>query len=976
MPRTNIFLLGSPRVERDGVPVEADTRKAIALLAYLAVAGTPVRRDILADLLWPEYGQKKARAALRRTLSALADARSEGWLVVDRENVSLSEGEVFVDVNRFRSLLDERRHHGHSDGEVCRECVGVLSEAAEVYRGEFMAGFGLRDSAVFDDWQFFQGEELRRELSSALEKLARAEAARGGFERAISHARRRLDLDRLDEGSHQKLMELYAGAGQRTAALRQYEECSKTLGSLGVSPPEETTRLYEAIKSNAANDLPPPPELSEYRPDATPDGDEPRTRGGSSVDADGTGPMVGRDGEWEALLEAYAGAGSGGRVASLEGEAGIGKTRLAEEFLRHAAGEGASTVIVRCHPGEAGLAYGPFAEALSAIAAVKGKGDRLENISAHHLGEAARLAPGLADIRGGEAHSPASDSPGAQSRFFEGVARTLIAILDGSPPGILFVDDAHWADEASLDLLSYLMRRIGGQRICVILAWRGDIVPENHALRRILFSARRRRAAASIPLPRLDRGAVASLVESAAVEGSSGLGGRLHEETEGLPLLVAEYLAAITAGEIEAHDEVWQLPGGARDLLHERLSVVGEAGRRMLGAAAAIGRSFDLDTLRESSGREEEEVVSTLEDLASRGLISEVDDGGGSASYDFAHEKLRSLVYEETSLARRRLLHRRVAESLVRRSKGGTSAARIARHYEMAGMGSEAAEYFEVAGEAHRSLYANAEALSNFRSALALGHPDEAGIHESIGGVLTLTGEYEDAIRSFASSVELRAGRGEGLARVERKLGGLRHRRGEWDLAEENYGTALDVLEEIGSGGGVGERARLFSEMSLLARSRGDLRSAAEHSEAALGLAESADDLFSLARTRNVAAIVSRSGGDLRSAASHLEHSLELSSKLEDPGIRIAALNNLALVLGESGDEEKALGITREALELCVSSGDRHHEAALRNNLADLLHEAGREEEAMENLKKAVGIFAEIGGEGEWRPEIWKLVEW
>ncbi|MGH3088622.1 MAG: AfsR/SARP family transcriptional regulator, partial [Rubrobacteraceae bacterium] len=133
MPRTKILLLGSPRIELDGAPVEADTRKATALLAYLAVSGTSARRDTLADLLWPQYGQKKARASLRRTLSALADARSEGWLVAGRENVSLAEGEVFVDVHRFRELLGERKGHGHPDAEVCPECVGPLSEAANIY---------------------------------------------------------------------------------------------------------------------------------------------------------------------------------------------------------------------------------------------------------------------------------------------------------------------------------------------------------------------------------------------------------------------------------------------------------------------------------------------------------------------------------------------------------------------------------------------------------------------------------------------------------------------------------------------------------------------------------------------------------------------------------------------------------------------------------------------------------------------------
>src|ERR671927_1792433 len=102
-PRTTISLLGTPRTEVGGEPLEVDTRKAIALLAYLAVTRRRHTRDALAGLLWPEYNQTRARPALRRTLSSLGKARAEGWLEVDRQNVGL-EG-VRVDVDRFRELL-------------------------------------------------------------------------------------------------------------------------------------------------------------------------------------------------------------------------------------------------------------------------------------------------------------------------------------------------------------------------------------------------------------------------------------------------------------------------------------------------------------------------------------------------------------------------------------------------------------------------------------------------------------------------------------------------------------------------------------------------------------------------------------------------------------------------------------------------------------------------------------------------------
>ena len=212
---------------------------------------------------------------------------------------------------------------------------------------------------------------------------------------------------------------------------------------------------------------------------------------------------------------------------------------------------------------------------------------------------------------------------------------------------------------------------------------------------------------------------------------------RLYQETEGLPFFLIEYLLAITNGVLSAESENWTPPGSVRELLHSRLKAVSETGRQLLGAAAVIGRSFDFDTLREVSGRGEEETVNALEELIAQGLVEEVDVSVNERAlkYDFSHERLRSLVYEETSLARRRLLHRRVAEAFIGRTREnrilGTLAGQIAYHFDKSGNEALAAEYFKLAGDYARSLYANAEALTHYRMALALGYSDAAILHES-----------------------------------------------------------------------------------------------------------------------------------------------------------------------------------------------------------------------------------------------------
>jgi DNA-binding SARP family transcriptional activator len=1040
MSQLKLFLLGTPRVECGGAPIEVDTRKAIALLAYLAVTRRAHSRDALATLLWPEHDQTRARAVLRRTLSALNKALDGDWLDADRESIGLRRNpgvggggeQIWIDADQFAERLAACRAHGHPPSEVCARCLAPLAEAAALYRDDFMAGFSLRDSPNFDDWQFFQAESLRRDLASALERLMRGYSAQGDFEPAIGYARRWLSLDSLHEPAYRHLMELYAWAGQRGAALHQYRECVRILEhELGVAPLEETTRLYQAIKENQA---PPPPTQNREPPRGHPTENQPGSvipnplPVGDMQPATDYGqhqeyPLVGRAAEWAVLNEFYAGIGENGRVIVLEGEGGIGKTRLAEEFLAHARARGAATIAARCYEGESGLAYSPFMAVLRAALRQPRAADGLAGLPAHWLNEAARLLPDLATLRPDLPPALPLDGPGAQSRFFEGVSQILLAAAHSARPGVLFFDDLQWADAASLDLLAYLVRRLRGQPVLLLQAWRSEQAATGNRLRRMLAGELRDGAAKILPLARLSRSAVQELVRSVAANGLAlpdTINEQLHRETEGLPLFLVEYLNALTAE--GAQD--WSLPSGARDLLRARLAAVSETGWQLLTTAAAIGRSFDFDTLRAASGRGDEETVAGLEALIGQGLVVEARNAeirdwrleialsspisnlqslSSSPVYDFSHEKLRALVYEETSLARRRLLHRRVAEALAGHGRNphelGALAGQIAHHYRLAGQESLAAEYFKLAGEHARALYANTEALAHFRAALALGHPAAAALYTAIGDLQTLTGEYGAALMSYETAAALCDP--DALAEIERKLGQIHDRRGEWDLADSHVRAALAALGDSAESGmesvvrtplsvatsqeqqtkdyglRATERARLYADWSLIAYHRGQTGRALELGHQALALAEGAGDTRTLAQVHNILGILGRSQGDLDNASHHLALSLALAETLDDPGIRVAALNNLALARGASDDIAGALKLAETALALCVSQGDRHREAALHNNLSDLLYAAGQPDAAMAHLKRAVSIFAEIGLEsGDIQPEIWKLVEW
>lgn len=910
-----LSLLGPPEALCDGVPVTVDTRKATALLAYLAVEPGRHGRDALAGLLWPDYAPDRARAALRRTLSTLRSALGGRWLAVARDAVSLERDGLLLDVDEFRRLA--------ADDDL----VG-LEEAAALQRGTFLAGFGLRDSVPFDDWQSLQAGTLARELGSVLDRLAVGLGAQGSHTRAIEHARRRLALDPLNEAAHRRLIELYGSSGERAAALAQYRECVRTLHrELGVAPTEETTTAYHAVREGVA---PPAPETVSV-PAAHP-----------------SLPLVGRERQWAALLDAYAAAGRDGRLVVLEGETGIGKTRLAGEFVDRARGRGSAATTVRCVEEETGLAYG------CAIELVRGAlrdGDPTA-VSPGAAAEAARLVPEL-----GPPSTRPLDGPGAQARLLDGVSRTLLEAVTGRRTGVLVVDDAHWADASSLEVLAYLARRLEGRPVLLVLTWRSEETPAAHPARRILAEAAREGRGASIELDPLDSGAVAELATAAGAQPE--LAARLYEETGGVPFFVAEYLEA------QPEDDGEALPPGVRGLVESRIAGVGEVAGQVLAAAAILGRPFDADLVREVSGRSEDESVAALEELMRRGLLVEED----GETYAFRHEQSRRVAGDLVSSGRRRLLHRRAADALAARDSSGASAGAIARHLRAGGREDEAAEWFGRAGVHARGLYANAEALAHFREALAFGSDDPAALHEEIGDLLTLAGDYAGALDSYEAAAALAPP--EHLASLEHRIGLVHHRRGEWELAVSSFAEAREDL----TADAAALEARLLADWSLSVHCLGG-GDAEVFAEQALELADAAGDRPAQAQAHNILGILATGRGDQAEARSQLGQSLALASEEGDPSARAAALNNLALALRAGGELDRALELTEEALALCGAVGDRHREAALANNTADLLNAAGRRDEAMERLKSAVAIFAEIGESSASEPEIWKLVEW
>ena len=531
-----LALLGAPEVHHTGRDVSFPTRKALALLAFLAVEGGRHTREKIAELFWPESDAEQARGSLRYTLAtlrgALGEADGAAHCLADRGVLAFDVGAPFeLDTQTVKAAYA-------ASAREPRGAVEVLARAAGLCRGEFLEGFSLRDAPGFDDWASLQRAVWHRCMGAALDRLSQAQWEQGALEAAVETATRWLRLDPLDESAHRRLVQLHLAAGDPTAALRAYEACRAVLGrELGAEPSPETESLVERARAgaSAAHGSRPAP---------------PRRRADASFET----PLVGRADELTKAVELYHRARHGQpQVLSIEGEAGIGKTRLADELLAWATGQGADVLRGRAFETGGRLPYQPLMDALR---------PRLERENAPEdllgdvwLAELCRVLPELRE-RYPDLPLPTGDEVVARTRLFEALARLGHALAERSPV-VLFVDDVHWADAASLDVLHYVARRWAeaGTRVLLVLGLRAEALDSTPALREWLLGLRRDVALTRLELGPLSQDDTFALVRRLVRDGSrpAELPNRevdefarwLFAETGGQPFFVAETLRAL-----------------------------------------------------------------------------------------------------------------------------------------------------------------------------------------------------------------------------------------------------------------------------------------------------------------------------------------------------------------------------------------------------------------------------------------------
>ncbi|MEA3396854.1 MAG: AAA family ATPase, partial [Chloroflexota bacterium] len=623
-------------------PVEGFvSRKAQALLVYLAVTGRAHFRDALAGLLWGESSEERAAGNLRVVLSNLRRLVPDHVIITRRTVEFNRESDCWIDVVEFEGKLQEVRGRERAD----TSCVLQLAIYLRLYQGDFLEGFYVRGAPAFEEWLLVERERLRQMALQSLHCLVQHHVARGEYVAGIECVTRLLALDPWREEAHRELMRLLALSGQRSAALAQYEKCRRLLDvELGLEPLKETTALYQWLVDWETG------RLADWET-------------GKLVDRVISLPFKGRGDEhaqlvawWEAVLRRDS---RQARLALVEGEAGIGKTRLVEEAARYAEAQGAVVLRGRCYEFGGSVPYQPIAEALRTQ--IANNKLRIANLGDVWLAELARLAPEVREMRPDLPAPMRGSGEAARQRLFEAVFRFLKQVVSGASC-LWFLDDLHWADQSTLDLLHYLVRQLSGAPVWIVGTYRPEEMSLSHPLTRLRQGLSRDHLVSRLLLGPLSSETMEEIACSlVGEEDGAAFGALLYQESEGNPFILVETVNDLQEQGVlqEGEGETWHwsgppaaqvLPVSVRDVVLQRVGRLSEPAQRLLTLAAVIGRQFDGPLLQAAAGRDADAVNASLDEWLTRRLVRQypaasIQHPVSSIQHDFSHDKIRAVVY-------------------------------------------------------------------------------------------------------------------------------------------------------------------------------------------------------------------------------------------------------------------------------------------------------------------------------------------
>jgi DNA-binding SARP family transcriptional activator len=706
MSQLQLSLLGTPEVKHGEHIITFSTRKALALLIYLAVEGGSHTRKTLSESFWPELDAEHGRAALRATLLELRklleychEPGEHAHLQVERDTLGIfQDSQPILDLRFVESVSKQAGRQVETfKHEAGAGLMTQLEEASRLIRGPFLASFTLRDSQFFDDWTRQQREYWHLRIHQLFDELSGLYERMGDGERAIDTVSRWIVFDPLCEEGYRRLMRLRFSLGDRVGALRAYANCCAVLADeLQIEPEPETVALAKHIRRTVPLRLPQSQSL--------------HTSPGQPLTSLLDSPFLGRSAEFGTLIKCYQRMDAGQpHLVLLQGETGIGKTRLATEFLGWAQAQGAEVLVGRALQTGRQLPYQPLVDVMRCRLERGNAPDDL--LSDVWLAELSRLLPELSD-RYPELPIPATDEALGHSRLFEAMAR-LIQLWAVQRPLVLVLDDMQWADTATLDLILYLARSLAQQPAPVLfllnLRTGADTYPDPQpswliALKRTYISL------TTLELTAFTKEETQHFVEALAwteqqpeAVNNRSKGGCpdsrepftcraalvsfadwLYVQTRGQPFYLVETLKGLLEREIILPslqgNGTWGLvlsdrllaqtptgdliPSSVRELIRFQLSKLTPAAWALLVAGAVLGKGLTFERLCLVAQLDEQEGLHAMEELLHSGLLCEdnlAEESQAFYGYIFPREVIREVVYQEAGATRLRLAQRRVS---------------------------------------------------------------------------------------------------------------------------------------------------------------------------------------------------------------------------------------------------------------------------------------------------------------------------
>lgn len=939
MEKLEVRLLGGFELVRGGqVLDQLPLRAARSLLAFLVLNRERAHtRDLLAGTFWPDFDEARARKRLSQALwqvqTSLGEDDGQRYLIGTPDTIRFNpEADFWLDVDVFEETLEE------ADDADRSEQTKALERAVDLYRGDLLAGF-------YDDWLFPDQDRLRTRFLGALERLADLSQARGDYESALVHARRLAQEDEFDEEAHRRVMRLAVLLGRHNEAIRQFEECRRILAEeLGTEPGAETIELYEATledRDSGGRALPPSEESPLFG------------------DSD-TSPFVGRDAERARLAERLDGVleGTGG-IVLVEGESGVGKTRLLAEVVEDARWRGMDVLWGRSAP-SGGRPFGPLGEALRTLTDLRARqlSARLDDTRRASL---APLIPRLGDA-GTETPMGMADE---RARMHEAIGAAFQGLATTAPT-LVVLEDVHWSDEDTIQALAQLATRIENDRILFAVSYRHGEARERSEVWDLLRTLDRLSHCERISLSAYSPAQTEELIRKSLglPEVSGEFSERLHRETGGIPLFIVETLRALyerdSLDEAEAPAE--DVPP-VRDrlpvtptvhaLIRHRLEGLEPGSRKTLELVASHDGDLLLAEIVQASELTDDTALSAIDDLQRRRFV----DGTGT-TFSVGHELMRRVVYDDLTVSRRLDLHRRIAQAVEQHRPDEVEL--LAHHFETARMPDRAATYLERAAERAIAVHAyDTAALHLARASRTLdeiGASDDrrysvAALHEEVLDVLGRRTDQEHVLarlKRFAAPKD--------QSEVARRRAWWLAHQDRFTEAEEEAALALDLARESGDGG---RTVAALTALGMIACYGGRAAEGVVHLEEAADYRET--DRRQEANARNA---LGQNLIDLQrfgEAESQLLAALALYGELEDARGQAEVLGMLATLRMERGEPESAESDFQRAIEISQRIGYRHGEAVYRMNLGILYVITNRLGAALEAFDAAAESYAAMG---------------